>query len=300
MLKHSTLAAVLILLGSTTAVIAKSDNPFLTEAIQINLAEIAVGDLAQKNAGSEEAKAFGKMLVDDHTASNQKAMSLAQANGVTPPNEPKPEDKDTQQRLSKLSGADFDRDFAKTMVKGHKEAISKFEAASKGDDNVAKFAQETLPTLQKHLEQAQTLVKQETAAEDTQPKAPETDQVGMSSDKHSKSRDTEMIGTLTHGSVPVSDYYKQSVYDNHDNKIGDVNDILLGTTGKIEAVIIGVGGFLGIGEKSVAVPFSSLKVAEKNGSRYLVIETTKEALESAPGYVFDSGKKVWVPVTKQG
>ena len=60
MLKHSTLAAVLILLGSTTAVIAKSDNPFLTEAIQINLAEIAVGDLAQKNAGSEEAKAFGQ------------------------------------------------------------------------------------------------------------------------------------------------------------------------------------------------------------------------------------------------
>jgi len=300
MLKHSTLAAVLILMGSTTAVIAKSDNPFLTEAIQINLAEISVGDLAQKNAGSEEAKAFGKMLVDDHTASNQKAMSLAQANGVTPPNEPKPEDKDTQQRLSKLSGADFDRDFAKTMVKGHKEAISKFEAASKGDDNVAKFAQETLPTLQKHLEQAQTLVKQETAAEDTQPKATETDQTAATSDKQSKSRATEMIGTLADGSVPLSDYYKQSVYDNHDNKIGDVNDILLGKAGKIEAVIIGVGGFLGIGEKSVAVPFSSLKVTEKNGSRYLVIETTKEALESAPGYVFDSGKKVWVPVTKQG
>jgi putative membrane protein len=300
MLKHSTLAAVLILLGSTTAVIAKSDNPFLTEAIQINLAEIALGDLAQKNAGSEEAKAFGKMLVDDHTASNQKAMSLAQANGVTAPTEPKSEDKDTQQRLSKLSGADFDRDFAKTMVKGHKEAISKFEAASKGDDNVAKFAQETLPTLQKHLEQAQTLVKQETAAEDTQPKATETDQTAATSDKQSKSRATEMIGTLADGSVPLSDYYKQSVYDNHDNKIGDVNDILLGKAGKIEAVIIGVGGFLGIGEKSVAVPFSSLKVTEKNGSRYLVIETTKEALESAPGYVFDSGKRVWVPVTKQG
>ena len=186
------------------------------------------------------------------------------------------------------------------MVKGHKEAISKFEAASKGDDDVAKFAQETLPTLQKHLEQAQTLVKQETAAEDTQPKATGTDQTASTSDKQSKSRATEMIGTLADGSVPLSDYYKQSVYDNHDNKIGDVNDILLGKAGKIEAVIIGVGGLLGIGEKSVAVPFSSLKVAEKNGSRYLVIETTKEALESAPGYVFDSGKRVWVPVTKQG
>ena len=124
------------------------------------------------------------------------------------------------------------------------------------------------------------LVENETASDHTQPKATESDQVAMSSDKHSKSNETKMIGTLAHGSVPVSDYYKQSVYDNHDNKIGDVNDILLGTTGKIEAVIIGVGGFLGIGEKSVAVPFSSLKITEKNGSRYLVIETTKEALES--------------------
>ena len=53
----------------------------------------------------------------------------------------------------------------------------------------------------------------------------------MSSDKHSKSRETEMIGTLTHGSVPVSDYYKQSVYDNHDNKIGDVTRLIVSMTG---------------------------------------------------------------------
>jgi hypothetical protein len=43
------------------------------------------------------------------------------------------------------------------MVKGHEEAISKFEAVSKGDDDIAKFAQETLPTLQKHLKTAQSL-----------------------------------------------------------------------------------------------------------------------------------------------
>jgi hypothetical protein len=70
--------------------------------------------------------------------------------------------------------------------------------------------------------------------------------------------------------------------------------------GKINAVIVGVGGFLGVGEKNVAVPFSSLKVAEKNGSRYLVLETNKEALQTAPGYVYDSGKKVWLPAPKQG
>jgi len=76
--------------------------------------------------------------------------------------------------------------------------------------------------------------------------------------------------------------------------------LLLDNDGKINAAIIGVGGFLGVGEKNVAVPFSSLKVAEKNGSRYLVLETTKEALQTAPGYAYDSGKKVWLPATKQG
>ena len=79
-----------------------------------------------------------------------------------------------------------------------------------------------------------------------------------------------------------------------------MNDLLLDKSGKINAVIIGVGGFLGVGEKNVAVPFSSLKGAEKNGSRYLVLETTKEALQTAPGYVYDSGKKVWLAAPKQG
>jgi len=113
-------------------------------------------------------------------------------------------------------------------------------------------------------------------------------------------RSTEMIGTLSSEALPISDYYNQTVYDNRDNKIGDVNDMLLDKNGKIDAVIVGVGGFLGVGEKNVAVPFSSLKVAEKDGSRYLVLETTKEALQTAPGYVYDSGKKVWLPATKQG
>ena len=89
------------------------------------------------------------------------------------------------------------------------------------------------------------------------------------------------------------------MYNNQENKIGEVNDILLDADGKIAAVIVGVGGFLGVGEKDVAVPFNALKVTEKDNDRYLVMNTTKEALESAPGYVFDREKSVWVPATKQ-
>ena len=105
--------------------------------------------------------------------------------------------------------------------------------------------------------------------------------------------------SLPSGALPISDYYNQSVYDNQDNKIGDVNDLLVDKDGKIGAAIVGVGGFLGAGEKNVAVPFSALKLTEKNGKRYLVMDTTKEALNSAPGYTFDRSTKQWVPA-KQG
>jgi PRC-barrel domain len=70
------------------------------------------------------------------------------------------------------------------------------------------------------------------------------------------------------------------------------------TTRLVDAVMLGVGGFLGIGEKDVAVPFNAIKVTEKNGKRYLVMDTTKQALESAPGYTYDRTKGVWIPATK--
>ena len=55
----------------------------------------------------------------------------------------------------------------------------------------------------------------------------------------------------------MTNFYKQNVYGPPDNKIGGVDDILIDKEGRVTAVIIGVGGFLGMGEKDVAVPFSS-------------------------------------------
>ncbi|RWE02287.1 PRC-barrel domain-containing protein [Mesorhizobium sp.] len=67
-------------------------------------------------------------------------------------------------------------------------------------------------------------------------------------------------------------------------KIGDVNDIVLAKDGKAESLVIGVGGFLGIGEKSVTYDFAKAKWAEKNGDRWLVAETTKEQLQAQPDF----------------
>ena len=67
--------------------------------------------------------------------------------------------------------------------------------------------------------------------------------------------------------------------------IGDVNNLVVGDNGQIAAVVIGVGGFLGIGEKNVAVNYSELKwvVADDNTERF-VLPTSKEALEAAPDF----------------
>ena len=67
----------------------------------------------------------------------------------------------------------------------------------------------------------------------------------------------------------VTNFYKQNVYDPSDNKIGDVDDVLIDKEGRVTAMIIGVGGFLGMGEKDVAVSFSSVRASEKNNKWYL-------------------------------
>jgi putative membrane protein len=116
-----------------------------------------MGQLAQKNGASDGVRSFGQMLAQDHTAANEKAMALAKALGVMPPTEPKPEAKKELDSLSKLNGKAFDEKFAKHMVADHKKDISEFEAQAKGNDDVATFAKNTLPTLHKHLQTAQSL-----------------------------------------------------------------------------------------------------------------------------------------------
>jgi sporulation protein YlmC with PRC-barrel domain len=96
----------------------------------------------------------------------------------------------------------------------------------------------------------------------------------------------------------VTDYYKQNVYDTSDNTIGEVSDVVLDKDGHVTAVMLSVGGFLGLGAKYVSVPFNALRMTEKDGKRYLVMDTTKDALTSAPGYQYDKTKGQWVPETK--
>jgi hypothetical protein len=110
----------------------------------------------------------------------------------------------------------------------------------------------------------------------------------------SPSEPTQLLTALPSGGAPVTNYYRQNVYDRSDNKIGQVTDFLIDKDGRITTVIIGVGGFLGIGEKDVAAPFTALRATQKDNDLQLVMNTTKEALMSAPGFKYDKIKTRWV------
>jgi sporulation protein YlmC with PRC-barrel domain len=107
---------------------------------------------------------------------------------------------------------------------------------------------------------------------------------------------TQILSAIPGNSVTVTHWYKQNVYDSSDNKIGEVMDVLIDRGGKVSALIIGVGGFLGAGEKDVAVPFDAVQVTTKgNNKYYLVMNATKDSLKSAKGFKYDRNAMTWMP-----
>lgn len=87
------------------------------------------------------------------------------------------------------------------------------------------------------------------------------------------------------GDISARDLLNESVKNAANETIGDINDVLIGGDGKVAAVVVGVGGFLGMGEKNVALPFDQLMFA-KDASDDLLVSTsaTKESLQTAPEY----------------
>jgi sporulation protein YlmC with PRC-barrel domain len=83
-----------------------------------------------------------------------------------------------------------------------------------------------------------------------------------------------------------------NVYNAKGEKIGDINDLILDSDGKVANAVIGVGGFLGLGEKLVAVPFSDLKFShDSDGTLRVTLNSTKDQLEKAPDFKYLSSKR---------
>lgn len=80
-----------------------------------------------------------------------------------------------------------------------------------------------------------------------------------------------------------------TVYGPDNASIGDINDVLIANDGKVNAVVIGVGGFLGVGEKNVAIPFEKLSVTRKPESAAIAkiaVSYSKAELTGAPKFAY--------------
>lgn len=144
--------------GKVMAGVKAPDQMFMTKAAGANAAEVELGRLAVEKASNDEVTKYAQRMVEDHGKANDELKTLAQNKNVTLPEGPDPHAKTMHDKLSKMSGAAFDRAFMQLMVTDHKKAVNDFRMASKSaeDPDVKGWAAKTLPTLEDHLKMAQS------------------------------------------------------------------------------------------------------------------------------------------------
>lgn len=138
--------------ASNATKLQRTDRNFVTKAAEGGRMEVELGQLAQGRASSDAVKQFGQRMVEDHGAANQELMQLAENKGMKLDDKtPKPDR--LMERLSKLQGPDFDREYVKAMVKDHKQDVAEFKRMHPGavDPNLRAWVDKTLPTLEDHL-----------------------------------------------------------------------------------------------------------------------------------------------------
>jgi putative membrane protein len=249
-------AAVAAMLFTTThAFAAKSADDFIKDAIQGDNSEIMLGQLAEQKGGTDQAREFGRTLVTDHSKAKDEASAVAKQIGVTPPDQPTAEAQDEKTKLSNLSGSAFDKEFANYMVKDHEKDIQEFkEQVDAKQGPTSDLAAKQLPVLQKHLDMAK-------AAENAAPES------AMAKPAESGNAATAAVANAPTQETPeewrASKLAGVPIYGPDNKKVGSITDVLMSKEGRAESVVVGVGGFLGIGEKDVAIPFAEVKFTDQ-------------------------------------
>jgi putative membrane protein len=133
------------------------DKMFLRKAAEGGIAEVKFGQLAAQKGSSEDVKAFGQKMVDDHTKLNNEMAEVADSMGVMLPKSMNKEDQAEYDKLNALSGNDFDMEYLSCMVKDHHKDLHEFrmEAASRAD-----------PTLHDAVVKAQSIIHDHTVMVD--------------------------------------------------------------------------------------------------------------------------------------
>ncbi len=133
-----------------------ADRAFMDNAARANMAEIQMGQLAQKNGQNQEVKDFGTRMVTDHTAADNNLKQIAEKQNVTLPTTLSANDKATLDRLEKLHGEAFDKAYMHDMVRDHEHDVAMFRRDENNikDTQLKNWVTNTLPVLDSHLAEA--------------------------------------------------------------------------------------------------------------------------------------------------
>jgi putative membrane protein len=145
------------------------DQQFVQKAAADNIGEIQLGRLATQRAESPSVKQFAERVVDDHTKALDALTTAAGQSGTQVTRELDDKHREIHERLSRLQGAAFDREYMKTMVQAHEDAVNMLEdraerapraagtAVESPEGRVNQWAADTLPVVQTHLQQAKQI-----------------------------------------------------------------------------------------------------------------------------------------------
>jgi putative membrane protein len=144
---------------------------WIEDRLKAGATEVKLGELANDKARNADVKAFGEMMVRDHTKAGEELKQLASKHNITPP-EPDDDSRDKFEKLSKLTGAEFDREYINMMVDDHEKTVNALEdRLDKEGDNenprytpkktdnafeseLNQWAAKTIPTVRQHLDKA--------------------------------------------------------------------------------------------------------------------------------------------------
>jgi putative membrane protein len=141
--------------------LSAQDRKFVATAGEAGAAEIEMARIAMDRAQSSDVKSFASRMVSDHQKAGDDLDKIASNKGVTVDDKLSAKDQAELDRLNKLQGASFDREYVKSQLAAHKAAVALFgkESKSGNDSELKSFAASTLPTLQDHLQLVEQLSK---------------------------------------------------------------------------------------------------------------------------------------------
>ena len=323
------LSAAILLSTSASAAQAPTTENFVKTVAISDMFEVQSGQLADEKAENDDVQSFGKQMADDHAETSDDLKELIEDEDIKVelPSELDDQHQAKLDKLKGLSGNQFDKEYVRMQIDAHQKAVALFEsyAAAGENDDLKEWAGDTLPTLKEHLEEAQNLktaVDQTAQAEDSK----KSDDAAARDDKTAAATDGDTKKPARKSNIKYltrqapTDWTAEAligrtVENSNGDNLGEINNVIINEKGDVVAVVIGVGGFLGIGEKNVGVPFDALdfrtvdpaenrtdkskeqKAEQKQESAearfdsehedmHIVLNTTKDDLEAAPEFAW--------------